>query len=129
MNKNQEQVTVNSKQKKGLTEQEIEDFRKKFIKLKENAQETLVFQKSRLHNEERMNEDERISNACLEAGIIDEVNRSINNATTMIKNCDNALLRIKNQTFGICYQTGSAIPKYQLEANPFLTRIANPIKK
>lgn len=129
MNKNQEQITVDTKQKKGLTEQEIEYFRKKFIKLKENAEETVVFQKSRLQNEERMNEDERISNACLEAGIIDEINRSINNATTIIRNCDNALLRIRNQTFGICYQTGSAIPKHQLEANPFLTRIANPIKK
>lgn len=128
MNKIQGEITVDSKQKEGLTEQEIEYFRTKIIALKENAENTIIFQKSRLQTDEQMNESERISNACLEAGIIDEINISINNSTTIIRNCDNALLRIKNQTFGICYQTGNIIPKYQLEANPFLTRIAKPIK-
>lgn len=111
-----------------LSEKEIEDFRLRFIKMKQQAESDISFQESRLQKEDRMNEDDRISNACLEAGIIDEIDRSIKNANITIRNCDNALLRIENKTFGICYETGNPIPKYQLNSYPFLTRIAKPLK-
>jgi len=111
-----------------LNEKEIENFRLRFIKIKQQAESDISFQRSRLQKDERMNEDERISNACLEAGIIDEIDRSIKNANIIIRNCDNAILRIENKTFGICHETGNPIPKSQLDAYPFLTRIAKPLK-
>lgn len=108
-----------------LSDEDINNFKLRFIKMIEDSEKIIEFSKSLSESEDGVGDDNTLR-FCIDSANAPIREISIRNAKTTILNSKNALLRIENKSFGICYESEKPIPKYQLEANPFLTRIANP---
>lgn len=134
MNKTKENIASAENLVPGsLTPQEIENFRLNFIKRKEAAERIISDLESHQDKEEEfVGDDDRATRSSHEIANGPGKQKSLLNARQTVKNCENALLRIKNGVFGKCYLTGEPIPRLLLEANPFRTRLKveqEPLKK
>ena len=75
---------------------------------------------------ERLNElNENSSSALLTDGAdavaLDELNILLSRQRALIENLTNALMRVRNKTYGICRATGELIPVERLRAVPHTT--------
>jgi DnaK suppressor protein len=76
---------------------------------------------------DRLNELNENSNSNLltdgaDAVAVEELNMLITRQRSLIENLSNALLRVRNKTYGICHDTGELIPIERLRAVPHTTR-------
>lgn len=107
----------------GLNPEEIESQRKRILKMRSEAEQIVTELKSfKTEKQDAIGDDDNALNSSLDATNGPVRKKQLFNAERTIINCNNALSRIQNGTYGICFETGESIPKEMLKANPFRTR-------
>ncbi|AHB41193.1 TPA: molecular chaperone DnaK [Patescibacteria group bacterium] len=104
------------------TPEELEEHKKIILKRRENAELTIKDHSSNISSEELVGDDDRSQKASMAATIVPVRQDVVNIAEKTLKDCKNALLRIENETYGICHETGESISKEAMKASPFRTR-------
>jgi RNA polymerase-binding transcription factor DksA len=105
----------------GFSEEELERFRLKIIEIQEK-ENNIISTYVQLEEREDVKGSDRAINSCLDVNNV--VNsRAIRRAKATLQECDFALNRIKNKTFGYCCKTGNLLPTDLLLVNPLLTQI------
>jgi DnaK suppressor protein len=67
------------------------------------------------------NTSANLLNESADAVALDELNLLITRQRILIENLSNALVRVRNRTYGICRETGELIPVERLRAVPHAT--------
>lgn len=115
------ETTVRVKTSDVYSPQEIEEFRQKILKIKSDAELFIKEQKTNINSEELVGDDDRKQRASMDAAAQPVYDDCIKRSEKTIQNCENALLRIKYNTYGICHKTGEVIPKNVMHASLFRT--------
>ncbi len=105
------------------SDEELEEFEKIIKEKIEKAQNELNILKQSLNrSHESGTSDTNITSKVLEDGAETSQKESVNELAArqqkFINNLRNALIRIKNGTYGLCKVTGKLIPKARLRAVP-----------
>jgi DnaK suppressor protein len=67
------------------------------------------------------NSTNNMLNESADAVALDELNMLLSRQSTLIDNLTQALVRVRNKTYGICRETGELIPVERLRAVPHAT--------
>jgi len=84
------------------------------------AQEEFNSLSSRL-NELNENSSSNLLTDGADAVAMDELNMLMTRQRVLIENLSNALVRVRNKTYGVCHETGELIPVERLRAVPHTT--------
>jgi len=112
-----------AEEKVGYSSSELKEFEELILQKLDKAKQELNFIKETLtRNSETGTEDSFNSSKLLEDGADTMEKESLSQLAArqqkFINNLENALIRIKNGTYGICVDTGKLIPKERLRAVP-----------
>ena len=112
-----------AEEKVGYSSSELKEFEELILAKLDKARQELNFIKETLtRNSETGTEDSYNSSKLLEDGADTMEKESLSQLAArqqkFINNLENALIRIKNGTYGICVDTGKLIPKERLRAVP-----------
>jgi len=115
-----------SKKKDRYTDKELVEFKKLINGKLDEAHKDLVGLKSSLsHSDDHGTEDTAPSFKIMEDGSTtltrEEIAQLAARQEKFVHHLENALVRIKNKTYGICRVTGKLIPKERLKAVPHAT--------
>ena len=116
--KNEENKTVVV----GLSAEDLEYFKKKILKIRADCLLTIQDFKEVPEKEPAIGLDDRALDTKLDIEH-DVLKQRLVRYQDQIKACDNALCRIENGSYGVCFITKTLIPRSILEANPFRTRL------
>ena len=116
-----------AKEKTKYTDKELAEFEKLILEKKENAQKELDFIKESLLRSNLSGTDStQGALKTLEDGADTMEKESLSQLAgrqqKFISNLENALIRIKNGTYGICKDSGKLIDKKRLRAVPHATQ-------
>ena len=105
------------------SDQELEEFRVLITARIETARNELQYQQQQLKGKEDIGADDTRFN--LEDGSsameLEQLGQLAARQIKYINNLENALIRIKNKTYGVCRETGKLIDKARLRAVPHAT--------
>lgn len=116
-------LEIMAEEKVGYSSSELKEFEELILQKLDKAKQELNFIKETLtRNSETGTEDSFNSSKLLEDGADTMEKESLSQLAArqqkFINNLENALIRIKNGTYGICVDTGKLIPKERLRAVP-----------
>ena len=116
-----------SEEKKFYTKDELKEFDELLNANLERARKELATYRSAMTKRDETGTDSTTgSNFSLESGAEtaekEHLNQQASRQSSYIKNLENALIRIKNGTYGVCSGTGKLIPKERLRAVPHTTQ-------
>lgn len=115
-----------SEEKTRYTDAELAEFKNLIEAKLEEAKSDFGMLRSNLdHSDNNDTEDTSPTFKVLEEGASvlskEETNRLAQRQEKFISHLENALIRIKNKSYGICRETGKLIPKERLRAVPHAT--------
>lgn len=113
-------------EKTRYSDEELKEFEELILQKLEKAREELNTLKSSLNRESDDSGDSFSSVKTLEDGADtaekEQISQLAGRQQKFINNLENALVRIKNGTYGICVDTGKLISKERLRAVPHTTQ-------
>ena len=107
-------------QPKVYSQQVLDEFDELITKKLSDAQEEYEALSDRL-NELNENSSTNMLTDGADAVALDELNLLLSRQRILIENLNNALIRVRNKTYGICRETGELIPIERLRAVPHTT--------
>ncbi len=118
---------MSDKEKTRYTPEELVEFEELITQKLDKAKQELSYIKATITRSADSGTDGTVGNVkVLEDGADTMEKENMNQLAArqqkFIKNLENALIRIKNGTYGICSETGKLIPKERLRAVPHTTQ-------
>ena len=104
-----------------LNQNDLSQFQNILSKMKNSEQKELESISQRLSEILENGKDENNTDTTSYSIQVESLMNSKNRVMKHLKHIENALLRITNNTYGLCIETGKAIPKERLIAVPTTT--------
>lgn len=114
---------MSKKEKNSYSDKELKEFEALIQKKKVSAKEELDYYQDQVKAGGKDESESKFMSMDDGAGTLENeyLNKMASRQIQYIKHLDNALVRIKNKTYGICRETGKLINKKRLEAVPHAT--------